>query len=128
MFEELKAAWITEMYKSYSAILVPSISKQLSLTGMMLDLDSLPTFPYPFKELFIRWLISINKDRLEKGLSVIVTRQIIFACPLWKVIKCPLKAIKLTKEGMFKGSIGSVSTKKTVGTVGTTGTIGSINK
>ena len=101
MFDEIQEAWITDTYSSYKAILVPSVTKQLSTVGWLLDLNSLPTQPYPFKELFIRWLISINKDRINKGLPVIVTQQIVRMCPLWSIVRCPLKRIKLTKEGMF---------------------------
>jgi len=113
MFNDLKELWITNLYKSYWAILLPSIEKQMTTSGLVLDLDSLPTQPIPFKELFIRWLISIQRDRIEKGAGVIVTKEIVLACPLWKVVKCPLKRVKLTKEALFnrpttsKKSIGS---------------------
>jgi len=122
VFDDLKAAWITELYKSYKGILLPSVDKQLSHHGLILDLDSLPQAPIPFKELFIRWLISVNRDRINKGDSVIVTKEIVLQCPLWRIIKCPLKRLTLTKEGMFN------KPGVTRGTIGTKGTIGSINK
>lgn len=122
MFDELKAEWITEEYKSYKAILLPSMTKQLSISGLILDLDSLPLKPVPFKELFIRWLILINKDRLAKGLPVFISQQIVRTCPLWNIVKCPLKKINLTKEGMFNKPTRSIQT------IGSKGTMGSINK
>jgi len=125
MFDDLKEEWITKAYLSYKAILIPSITKQLSTAGWMLDLNSLPTTPFPFKELFIRWLISINKQRIQKNEPIVVTLSIIKMCPLWKIVKCPIKSIKLTKESMFnrpKSSTGSI------GSIGPNGTIGSINK
>jgi len=121
MFEELKEEWITKQYTSYKAILIPSMTKQLSISGLILDLDSLPTRPFPFKELFIRWLISINKERISQGLPVFVNQAIIRMCPLWNVIKCPLKKIKLTKEGMFN------KPAKSVQTIGSKGPARSIN-
>ena len=121
MFDELQAAWITEQYASYKAILLPSMTKQLSTAGLILDLDSLPTRPYPFKQLFIKWLISINKDRLEKGLPIFVNQVIVRTCPLWNIIKCPLKKITLTKEGVFN------KPTKTVQTIGSKPTTRSIN-
>jgi len=121
-FDDLKAAWITELYKSYSALLLPSIDKQLSTAGLILDLNSLPTYPYPFKELFIRWLISINRQRVERGAPIIITKEIVLKCPIWKIVKCPLKRVKLTKERMFNKPIA------TVGSIGSKPTMGSINK
>jgi hypothetical protein len=131
MFEELKAAWLTDLYMSYKGILLPSLTNQLSKEGVFLDLDSLPLKPIPFKELFIRWLILINKDRIERNEGIFISRGIVLNCPLWRAIKCPMKSIKLTKESMFNkpnrptGTIGTVGTIKTIGT---TKTIGSINK
>ena len=110
MFDDLQAAWITENYKSYKAILIPSMNKQLSVSGLILDLDSLPIRPIPFKELFIRWLIAINKDRLARGLPVFINQTVVRTCPLWNLIKCPLKKIKLTKEGMFNKPTKTVQT------------------
>ena len=133
MFNELKEAWITEMYKSYKGILLPSVDNQLSKNGLYLDLDSLPLEPIPFKELFIRWLISINKDRLARGQEIFVTRGIVLTCPLWRAIKCPLRSIKLTKEGMFNRpkvsttSIGSIGSTGSVGSIGSKRSSGSIN-
>lgn len=118
MFEDLKAKWITDAYISQKAILIPSISKQLTTIGWILDLNSLPLKPLPFKELFIRWLIYINKIRIEKNQPIIITYSIIKMCPIWNIIKCPIKRITLTKEGVFnKPSIS------TVGTIGTKSTI-----
>ena len=122
MFDDLKQAWITEIYKSYRGILLPSMSSQLSTQGLILDLDSLPLKPLPFKELFIRWVISVNKKRISKKESILITKEIVLQCPLWKIVKCPLKKMNLTKEGMFN------KPKKSVGTFGTVPTFGSINK
>jgi len=120
MFDELKEVWITDLYKSYKGILLPSIKKQLSMSSLFLDLNSLPTKPYPFKELFIRWLISINKQRISRNEHIIINKAIVLMCPLWRIVKCPLSKIQLTKEGMFnkpKVNIGTIGTKSTVGTI-----------
>jgi len=125
MFDELKEAWITELYKSYRGLLLPNMEKQLHMHGLFLDLDSLPNHPFHFKELFIRWLISVNKDRLLRGEGIFVNKQVVMACPLWKIVKCPLKRIKLTKEAMFNRPTSSVGT---MGTLGTKGAVGTFNK
>jgi hypothetical protein len=122
LFDDLKSDWITQMYLTYHALILPSVDKQLSMGGWMLDLGSLPTRPYPFRELFIRWLISINKDRIASGQPVIVTYSIILKCPLWKIVKCPIKRITKTKEGLFNKPTPSQST---IGTKGTKSTINS---
>ena len=122
MFDDLQAVWITELYKSYKGILIPSMKNQLSTSGLFLDLDSLPLKPYPFKELFIRWLIFINKDRIKYNQPIFINAAIIHTCPLWRIVKCPIKKITLTKEGLFGkptspvGSIGTIGTNKTIGT------------
>jgi len=118
MFDNLKEAWITEIYDSYKAILLPDVNNQLSTTGLLLDLNSLPINPVPFKELFIKWLILINRDRLAKGQSILINEIIVKSCPLWKLIRCPLKKITLTKVGMFnkpKASVSSIGSKKSLG-------------
>ena len=122
MFDDLKAAWLTELYKSYKGILLPSLDQQLSDKGLILDLDSLPTTPVPFKELFIKWLISVNRTRIERGDGVIVTKEIVLACPLWRMVKCPLRSLKLTREGLFG------KPKTTAKTIGSKGPVGSINR
>lgn len=111
MFNELNEIWITNSYMSLKGILIPSMKNQLSKSGLFLDLDSLPIKPYPFKELFIRWLISINKQRIQSGEQVIINMKIIMLCPLWKIIKCPIKKIELTKENMFNKPIPTSKTK-----------------
>jgi hypothetical protein len=130
MFEDLREKWITDAYLDYKAILVPSISKQLSTVGWILDLNSLPTKPFPFKELFIRWLISVNKLRIEKQQPIIITISIIKMCPIWNIVKCPLKKIKLTKEEMFnkpKSSVSTIGTKSSTRSINTKTTNKTIN-
>ena len=134
MFDELNELAITELYTSYKAIILPSVNNQLSTSGLILDLDSLPVHPVPFKELFIRWLISINKKRIAQGEQVFVSRESVLSCPLWRLIKCPLKSLKLTKEGMFNKPkvstipIGSKRSNPTKGTIGTRGPSKTINR
>lgn len=122
MFDDLKAAWLIELYKTYKGVLLPSVNDQLSNKGLFLDLDSLPSSPVPFKELFIKWLISVNRSRIERGDGVIITKEVVLACPLWRMVKCPLRSIKLTKEGMFN------KPRTTTKTIGTKGPVGSINR
>ena len=128
MFDDLRSAWISKIYESYRMIILPTLDKQMSVKGLYLDLDSLPLKPLPFKEYFIRWLIAVNKQRLEKGLEIVITYDLVMKCPIWQLVKCPIKSVKLTKEGMFNKPSSTKGTTGTFGTIGTIGTIGSINK
>lgn len=116
MFEELQTEIITELYKEYKGIFLTSTTEQLTLAGYVLDLNSLPTHPIPFKELFIRWLISVNRQRIENGQGVFVSRELVLRCPLWRVIACPIKKLTLTQEQMFNrphGSRGTIGSRPT---------------
>lgn len=125
IFDELREKWITEAYEAQKGILLLSVNDQLSTRGFILDLNSLPLKPYPFKELFIRWLIVINKNRILSGHAIIVTRELIMKCPIWKIVKCPIIKITLTKEKLFNKPTTSTAR---VGTISTSGPVGSINK
>ena len=53
---------------------------------MFLDLNQLPI---KYKEVFIKWIIFINKDRIEKGQNIFIDMQLALKCPLWKLTKPP---------------------------------------
>lgn len=111
---------IEEYYRKLNGIFITEVLTS-SHAGMILDVGSLPEKPYPFKEIFIKWLIEINLPRIESGNHPIISYEVIMRCPLWRVISPPLKRMTLTKEGMF----GKPSIQ---GTIGKSAKIGSINK
>ena len=117
MFEELKTELITKLLKEQRGILLPTIKEQLSLDGYILDLDALPVSPLPFKDLFIRWLVSVNQQRIQNSQPVLCTYELVMRCPLWRVVACPIRKLTLTKEGMFnkptasKGTLGTMPTR-----------------
>jgi hypothetical protein len=68
---------------------------------LVLDLDSLPTKPIPFKEVFLRWAIAANEGRLLNREDPIFPYELVKRCPLWRTISMPIKTFKMTKEGLF---------------------------
>ena len=89
----------------------------LSKNGNFLDLTQIPK---DYKDAFIRWMIFINKPRIDKGLKPAMDIQLALKCPIWKLIKPPLVSIKLTKEEMFKS-------RKPIKSIGTSPTLKNIN-
>lgn len=88
--------------------------------GLILDLDALPTKPPGIKEAVIKWLIAVNLTRLKGGEDPIITLKLVLKCPVWKIVRPPLKRLTLTKESMFN--------KPKVTTLGKKAPVGSINK
>lgn len=88
--------------------------------GMILDLDALPTKPPGIKEAVIRWLIAVNLTRLKGNEEPIITLKLVLQCPVWKIVRPPLKRLTLTKEKMFN--------KPGITTLGKKASMGSINK
>jgi hypothetical protein len=98
---------------------LPSINSSLK-SILLIDLDQLPKTPINFAEVLIRWIISVNKPRIDKGLDIVITYQIIKQCPIWHVIDMPIKQMRMTQESINKNK-GPTPTRKTM-------KMGSINK
>ena len=82
-------------YVAQNAVMfLPGINtKMLTMGGLKLGL-----LPPLAQEYFVRWLFEVNRRRLEQGLELMVTYDIIKQCPLWKVIPMPYRNIKMDKE------------------------------
>lgn len=111
---------LEQYYKQLSAVFITD-AMMASHAGMVLDLNSLPNDPIPFKEAFIKWLIEVNMPRLESGQQPVITYEVIMKCPLWRLVRPPLKRLEMTQEGLF-------SQPKVHGLIGRRTKIGSINK
>lgn len=108
---------LEKYYLDLSGVLINRFSN-LNINGFYLDLNSLPTEPMNFKEIFIKWMIAVNIERLKAGVDPMFSLDVATRCPIWKVIKLPLRKIKLTKESMFnKPSIKSKSKKTKPGSI-----------
>jgi hypothetical protein len=112
--------FISDYLQKNRAILITSVNKSLN-SILFIDLSELPiTNNINFPELLLRWIISVNKSRLEKGLDIIITYDIIKKCPIWKIVGMPIKSIKLDKQSLNKSSSPTPTRK--------TRKIGSINR
>ena len=92
-------ALVEEYYARLAGIFVTGLNEPKN--GLILDLNSLPVAPFDFKMAVIKWLISVNLPRLEQGLEPILDFHLIRQCPVWRIIKIPLRRVQLTKEGLF---------------------------
>lgn len=72
------------------------------MNGLALDLNALPTRPFSFKEVFIRWALQANEQRIASGKEPLFTMGLVQACPLWKLIPPPFKSMRLDKESLLK--------------------------
>ena len=115
----LEPMLVEHFYESMRAIFVHDLS-QPDTKGLLLDLDSLPSKPEGLKEAVIKWLISVNLTRIKGGEDPIITLELVLKCPVWKIVRPPLKRVKLTKEQLFN--------KPGVKTIGQKQIPGSINK
>lgn len=91
---------LADYYRTYSDILVAGV-QELGREGIMMDLDSLPTEPYPLKKVFLMWLMAVNKDRFKRLLPPIITYELVMQCPLWKFMAPPFRRVPMTKDALL---------------------------
>lgn len=89
--------------QSYEHLKGITILPMVGNTFMVLDLDSLPREPIPFKEVILRWLLECNEGRIRTGQEPIFTYALVLSCPLWKFIKPPLRPIGAHKTAVING-------------------------
>lgn len=111
--------FISDYLQKNRGIIVPSVSRSLN-SILFINLQQLPRQPINFPEILLRWIIFVNRKRIENGEEILITYEIIKSCPIWKVIEMPITRLNLTKESLNKNK-GPVPTRKTV-------KMGSINK
>lgn len=111
--------FISDYLLKNRGIVVPAVSRSLN-SILFINLQQLPRQPVNFPEILLRWIIYVNRKRIENDQEILITYEIIKSCPIWQVIDMPIKNLKLTKESLNK-SKGPVPTRKTV-------KMGSINK
>lgn len=111
--------FISDYLQKNRVIIMPAVNKSLN-SILAINLQQLPLQPVNFAEILIRWIIFVNKKRIENDQEIIITFEIIKRCPIWKVIQMPINSLKLTPESLNK-PIGPGIMRKT-------SRIGSINK
>lgn len=91
---------LEEAYGKYRGIaLLPLVTNTRIL---VLDLDSLPIKPIPFKEVFLRWMMQANETRMINEEEPLMTYELARMCPIWKLIKMPVKSLQMTREKVMK--------------------------
>ena len=115
----LEPMLVEHYYKDLRGIFVHDLGSPDS-QGLILDLSAIPEKPPGIKEAVVKWLIAVNLTRLKGGEEPIITLKLVLQCPVWKIVRPPLKRLTLTKEQMFN--------KPTSKTIGKKASAGSINK
>jgi hypothetical protein len=92
-----------ELQKYYSELrgIIVKLSLNPNISGMILDLNALPTDPLNLKEAVIKWIIQVNLPRLNRGEDPITTLELMLKCPVWKVIQPPLRRISLEQKKLL---------------------------
>jgi hypothetical protein len=90
---------VEEYYHKLKGIFLTSV--QDPKLGFILDISALPTSPLDIKSAVIKWLISVNLDRIKGHQEPIVDLQLVLKCPVWKIVKPPLRRLVLTPEKLF---------------------------
>lgn len=91
---------LEEAYSKYRAVgLLPLVT---NMQMLVLDLDNLPTKPLPFKEVFLRWMLQANESRMINNEEPIMSYELARMCPIWKLIKMPVKSLRMTREKVMK--------------------------
>lgn len=87
-----------DFFKHNAVMFFPQIkTSMMAMGGLRLDL-----LPDLAKQVLMRWLFEVNRRRLEGGLPLMVTYDIVKQCPLWKIIPMPYRTYKLNKEIVSK--------------------------
>lgn len=81
---------------------LPMIPLKTNMQLLVIDLDNLPTKPLPFKEVFIKWMLQANESRLINGEEPILSYELAKMCPLWKLIRMPIRSLTMSREKMIK--------------------------
>lgn len=88
-----------ELLKLNKSLLVSGL-ENLGRRGIVLDLEALPSDPFPLKTIFLRWLVSVNRERIANLQEPVVTYELIMKCPLWKIVPAPLRRIAVNSGGL----------------------------
>lgn len=108
-FPKIRNSLSAELYlKENGTLVIPFINHHLKA---MASLDLRELHPN-VREYLIRWLIEVNRRRLENGEQMLITYSIIKQCPIWKSIKMPYKLLKLDKVILAKRLADQQAAKK----------------
>lgn len=87
-------------YNKYRGVALLPLATSMRI--LVLDLDNLPTKPIPFKEVFLRWILQANETRMINDEEPIISYELARMCPIWKLIRMPVKSLQMTREKVMK--------------------------
>ena len=90
---------IEDYYQKLKSIFIKQLSDPT--TGLFLDIGALPTSPLDIKSAVVKWLISVNLERIKQHQEPVFDLRLVLKCPVWNFVKPPLRRIQLTPEKMF---------------------------
>lgn len=103
----------TVLAQAYGRARLQLILPVHGLVGVALDLNALPKKPFDFKEIFLKWALFANRERIAAGKEPLFTAGLVQACPLWKLVPPPYTSLTLDKDSLLK-TVGRNS--KVIGT------------
>lgn len=89
---------LQEAYDAYRVLPMLPLTSTMQL--LVLDLNNLPVKPIPFKEVFLRWMLQVNETRIMNGEEPIMTFNLAKMCPIWKIIKMPVRSVTMSRDGL----------------------------
>lgn len=90
---------LAEAYAKYQTQLILPV---YGVNAVGLDLNSLPTKPFNFKMVFLKWALQANEQRLSRNMEPLFTMGLVKACPLWKLVPPPFVSLNLTKDALLQ--------------------------
>jgi hypothetical protein len=100
-FEQLRYAlerdeYVNELLRDKTSLVIPQINHQLGTIGLI-DLSRLDV---KMRDVLMKWLLGVNRLRLQQGLPPMITFDLVKRCPIWQFINIPYKDVALTKEAL----------------------------
>ncbi len=87
-----------DFFKQNAVMFFPKVNTyMMTMGGVRMDL-----LPNTAKHILIRWIFEVNRRRLEGGLPLMVTYDIVKRCPLWQIIPMPYRNYKLTDKSLAR--------------------------
>lgn len=110
---------VEQYFGKLKAIFVHTLESKPNTKGLVLDLNGLPTAPVNLKDVVIKWLISVNLDRLRDNKEPIITLELVLKCPVWKLVRPPFRYVQLKPEKLLNQSkpLKVIGQKRKLGTI-----------
>lgn len=100
-FDQLRYAlerdeYVNELLRDKTSLIIPHINHQLGTIGLI-DISQLDV---QMRDVLMKWLLGVNRPRLQQGLPPMITFELVKRCPIWQFINIPYRDVALTKEAL----------------------------